>query len=345
MAGSELWPLELRSYVVRRLPAMAQVHTSNPLSDQPLVTGHHNTAALTAAQRTALEVALAASRGHVDGDALHCPDSERAIMVDPEPIGRPDVSWYSPFMETIQPQANTPPVQQQSAVLSRGQEMVLFRQYNYARLRSDQLRNKHNHRALTPRQARELIRWHSIALARREQIAEYNLPLVLAMAKRTRPRNQEYGDLIAEGNMALLRAIDKFDVDRGFKFSTYACQAILKSFSRWGMKQSRYRDRFPARFDPTMERSEWPGTQHSIDHREWADEVRHLVINNRAHLSSLEQQVLHHRFGIGKVQPGCPNGGPMTLVQVGQTVGLTKERVRQVQKRAILKLRDAVSVN
>jgi RNA polymerase sigma factor (sigma-70 family) len=165
------------------------------------------------------------------------------------------------------------------------------------------------------------------------------------MAKRRRPRHGDYGDLIAEGNMALLRAIDKFDVDRGFKFSTYACQAIFKSFSRWGMKQSRYRDRFPARFDPTMERSDWPGSQRTADRRECADEVRHLVLDNTAHLSDLEQQVLHHRFGIGKVQPGCPDGGPMTLVQVGRTVGLTKERVRQVQNKALLKLRDAVSMN
>lgn len=324
---------------------MAQVPTSNKFTDQPLVTGHHNTAALTSAQLAALEVALAAPSGHVDGDALHCPDSERTIMVAPEPIDRPNVSWYSPFMETVQPQANMPSVQQQSTVLSRGQEAVLFHQYNYARLRADQLRDKHNYRSLTPRQARELIRWHGIALARREQISECNLPLVLAMAKRTRPRNVDYGDLIAEGNMALLRAIDKFDVDRGFKFSTYACQAIFKSFSRWGMKQSRYRDRFPARFDPTMERSDWPGSQHTADRRECVDEVRHLVLDNTAHLSDLEQQVLHHRFGIGKVQPGCPDGGPMTLVQVGRTVGLTKERVRQVQNKALLKLRDAVSMN
>jgi len=324
---------------------MAHVRTTQQSPQQALVTGHYKTAPLSAREQRDLKIAFEAPRGHVDGDALHCPDAEYTIMVAPEPIDRPDVSWYSPFMETVQPLANVPTTQQQSVVLTRAQEAVIFRQYNYARLRGGQLRDKHERRALTPRQARALIRWHSIALARREQIAECNLPLVLAMAKRTRPRHADCGDLIAEGNMALLRAIDKFDVDRGFKFSTYACQAILKSFSRWGMKQSRYRDRFSARFDPTMERSDWPESQRSVDRRESVDEVRHMVLDNTAHLTDLEQQVLHHRFGIGKVQPGCPDGGPMTLVQVGRTVGLTKERVRQVQNRALLKLRDAVSVN
>jgi DNA-directed RNA polymerase sigma subunit (sigma70/sigma32) len=94
-----------------------------------------------------------------------------------------------------------------------------------------------------------------------------------------------------------------------------------------------------------MERSDWPDGRRIMERRESADEVLHMVLHNTAQLSDVEQQVLHHRFGIGKVQPGCPDGGPMTLVQVGQTVGLTKERVRQVQNRALLKLRDAVSVN
>jgi RNA polymerase primary sigma factor len=323
---------------------MAHTHETQSLADQPLVTGHHSTAALSLGELKRLRIALAATPGYVDNDALHCPDAEVSIMIEPEAIERPDVSWYSPFMETVQPQANMPSPQQ-SAVLSREQEAVLFHQYNYARLRADQLREKHSRIALTARQSRALIRWHGIALSRREQLAESNLPLVLAMAKRSHPRSGDYGDLIAEGNMALLRAIDKFDVDRGFKFSTYACQAILKSFSRWGMKQTRYRDRFPARFDPSMERSDWPAGRAVTEARESADEVRHVVLHNTAHLSDVEQQVLHHRFGIGKAQPGCPDGGPMTLVQVGRTIGLTKERVRKVQNKALLKLRDVVLVN
>ena len=61
--------------------------------------------------------------------------------------------------------------------------------------------------------------------------------------------------------MALLRAVDKFDAGRGYKFSTYACRAILKAFSRQGMKLSKYRQRFPTDFDPKLEKSELPGDQ------------------------------------------------------------------------------------
>merc|ERR1711879_833309 len=99
--------------------------------------------------------------------------------------------------------------------------------------------------------------WYRKSERIREQIAETNLALVLAMAKRTRMSEVDFSDLVSEGNMALLRAVDKFDVGRGFKFSTYACRAILKAFSRSGMKHTRYRQMFPADFDPKMERSDY----------------------------------------------------------------------------------------
>ena len=75
------------------------------------------------------------------------------------------------------------------------------------------------------------------------------------MAKRTRMGDVDFGELVSEGNMALLRAVEKFDIGRGFKFSTYACRAILKAFSRIAMKTNRYRQAFPTEFDPTMEKS------------------------------------------------------------------------------------------
>ncbi|MEZ6241833.1 MAG: sigma factor [Phycisphaerales bacterium] len=77
------------------------------------------------------------------------------------------------------------------------------------------------------------------------------------MAKRTRMSEVDFADLVSEGNMALLRAVDKFDAGRGFKFSTYACRAILKAFSRQGMKLSKYRQRFPTDFDPKLEESDY----------------------------------------------------------------------------------------
>src|SRR5690606_16387077 len=100
---------------------------------------------------------------------------------------------------------------------------------------------------------RALATWAGRAAAARGRIVESNLPLVLAMARRAAPAGIDYSDLISEGNFALLRSVDKFDCSRGFKFSTYACRAILKSFSRVMMRNSRYRSRFPVEFDPSLE--------------------------------------------------------------------------------------------
>ena len=67
----------------------------------------------------------------------------------------------------------------------------------------------------TAEQADQLLHWHRKAERIREQIAETNLALVLAMAKRTRMSEVDFADLVSEGNMALLRAVDKFDAGRG----------------------------------------------------------------------------------------------------------------------------------
>jgi DNA-directed RNA polymerase specialized sigma subunit len=57
------------------------------------------------------------------------------------------------------------------------------------------------------------------------------------MAKRTRLGDVDFAEIVSEGNMALMRAVDKFNVDKGFKFSTYACRAILKA-TRPGSRSS-----------------------------------------------------------------------------------------------------------
>jgi RNA polymerase sigma factor (sigma-70 family) len=321
-------------------------HTSQASpTGQPLVSSQQRTTALSRRETDRLLYALQAPTAWIDSDALHCPDAEKKLMHAPEPIRRANVSWYSPYMETVERRSEGKLKVHDPVLLTREQEGVIFHQYNYTRLRAGQLRQKHAHRPLTSRQARELIRWHRREVELREQIAEINLPLVLAMASRVKYTDAEYGDLVAEGNMALLRSIDNFDVDRGFKFSTYACRAILTAFSRWGMKQSRYRKRLGGRLDPLMDHTDWPRARRDQDAIDDAAQVRHMVLQNTIDLSDVEQNVLHHRFGLGKESPGQPDGGPMTLAQVGKTIGLTKERVRQIQNRALTKLRDAVWVN
>jgi RNA polymerase primary sigma factor len=168
-------------------------------------------------------------------------------------------------------------------------------------------------RTPTPEQADEVLRWYRKAERIREQIAETNLALVLAMAKRTRMSEVDFADLVSEGNMALLRAVDKFDAGRGFKFSTYACRAILKAFSRQGMKLSKYRQRFPTDFDPKLEKSNHLETKRGDFESDTADEVKRIVLENAADLTDVERTVIEHRFGL---EPGRLEK-PMTLEQVG----------------------------
>lgn len=225
-----------------------------------------------------------------------------------------------------------------SSTLSTPEEQRLFLRLNYARFRMIRLLTPFNGKRLTMKATKELLFWHAQAMTARCEIVQANVPLVLAMAKRTRLGSVDYAELISEGNMALLRSVDKFDCGRGFKFSTYACRAILKSFSRVAMRSNRYRGRFPAEFDPTLERSDHLDQLRVEAEENCVDELRGILARNTADLNEVEAKVLQARFALGQIE-GAVEQGPKTLEQVGMLIGVTKERVRQIQNRALQKLR------
>ena len=268
-------------------------------------------------------------------------------------ITRPDVTWYRPLMDdfiSTRSRGARPPKAQSSVLLTGAQERVLFMKYNFARFSISEIQKKAASRALTLPEAREVLGWHAIAKRYREQLAETNLALVLAMAKRVRLSEVDFADLIGEGNMALMRSVDKFDCGRGFKFSTYACRAILKAFSRHGIKVTTQRKRFGAEYDPALEKSNHLETVRATHERECADEVRHIVVANKADLSDIEIKVISHRFGLDvslALDQGTSSvpAEPLTLEQVGQVIGVTKERVRQIQNKALEKIRSALQAN
>ena len=138
--------------------------------------------------------------------------------------------------------------------------------------------------------------------------------------------------------MALLRAVDGFDCSRGFQFSTYACRAILKSFARLAGKNNKYRMRFPAEFDPEREKSDWSETQRQENAEYCTEELVKILRTNSVCLSEVELAVIKGRFAFG------PDAKRKTLMQMGEVLGLTKERVRQIQKKAVHKLREALEV-
>jgi len=297
---------------------------------------------LTAYEERLLKVLLAEPIDYIDSEEFYRADAEKRIYDDAPPIEKPDVTWYRPLMDDLGPgrdrgvrgKGKNPG----TVLLTGAQERVLFLQYNYARHRMREIQKLIGETEPSLEQARTLLNWHRIAKGYREQIAETNLALVLAMAKRTRMSEVDFADLVSEGNMALLRSVDKFDCGRGFKFSTYACRAILKAFSRQGMKLSKYRQRFPTDFDPALEKSNHLETVRTLHEKECAEEVKHIVLNNDADLTDVERTVIHHRFGLELKD----NQLPLTLEQVGQIIGVTKERVRQIQNKALEKIRLAL---
>ena len=218
--------------------------------------------------------------------------------------------------------------------LSGADEKRLFLRYNYARYRLEDLANKQSRRSTIPR-ALKMVEWHERVQRVREELVDANMSLVLAMAKRTRISNVDFPELVSEGSMALLRAIDKFDVSRGFKFSTYACRAILKGFNRMATKSGRYISRFGVSYDPALEQSDYDVHKHDIQQANAVDDLRDVITANRAELCELERTIVIERFGLGGAKA-------KTLAQVGALVGLSNERVRQVQKKALAKIREAM---
>jgi len=234
------------------------------------------------------------------------------------------------------------PSEDQGSTLSTTDEILLFQRFNFTRMRMAQIMKQYRGKRMPGEALYELLAWTHRSMAARAQIVQANLPLVLAMAKRTRLSGLDFNELISEGNLALLRSVDKFDCSRGFKFSTYACRAILKSFSRVAMRTSRYRGRFPAEFDPTLEKSDYADQKRDDVEAGCVDGIRDILANNRASLNDVEQTVLSERFALNS--DVVPAKGK-TLEEVGEIIGVTKERVRQIQNKALAKIRAILEDN
>jgi RNA polymerase sigma factor (sigma-70 family) len=225
-----------------------------------------------------------------------------------------------------------------TTVLNSTQERNLFYQFNYGRYRVLRLLRAHRGRRLGKRATGELLRWDRFAMESRAAIVRANTSLVGAMASRYPSRGVESGELISEGNLVLLRCVDKFDCSRGFKFSTYVCRAILESFWRVTRSAVRYRHHHQTGvFAPGSDADRMDRLREGVQLEE-LDELRQILDQNTADLSAVEQRVLDARFSL-RLLGASTAVQPRTLDQVGIMLGVSKEWARQLQNQAIRKLR------
>ncbi|MCY3005864.1 MAG: sigma-70 family RNA polymerase sigma factor [Planctomycetota bacterium] len=171
----------------------------------------------------------------------------------------------------------------------------------------------------------------------RDRLVKSNMRLVISIVKKFVNTHNAFDDLLSDGIVALMRAVDKFDVGLGFRFSTYATQVVRRNSYRRVMENQTERQRITLSVHDS-------GVDISDEHRAAGmSEVRWEAL--RARLSTMlgkldrrEKLIVRARFSLGghrRVQ---------TLQKLADRLGVSKERIRQLEKRALDKLRDMADV-
>jgi RNA polymerase sigma factor (sigma-70 family) len=169
----------------------------------------------------------------------------------------------------------------------------------------------------------------------KELLIRCNMRLVTSIAKRHSGQAENFFELLSDGNISLMRAVEKFDYSRGNKFSTYASWAIMKNFARSIPDEKNRRERFVTGNEDLFDAAEDKRTdeQEVIAAAEQASAKVNRLLE---HLEPREREIIRMRSGLDNGNDG------MTLEKIGEKLGITKERVRQLNVRAMKKLRSIV---
>jgi RNA polymerase sigma factor (sigma-70 family) len=218
-------------------------------------------------------------------------------------------------------------------LLNKEQEQHQFRKMNFLKHKASQMRGRLDPAHARIQDLKQIEELQAEAQAVKDQLINCNMRLVVAIAKRHASQTDNFFELLSDGNMSLIRAVEKFDYSRGNKFSTYASWAIMKNFARSIPEEKRHRERYVTGHEELFEVS----PDNRSDEQECVSSVeqtKHRVNRLLEYLDPRERQIIRMRAGLDNYSEG------MTLEQIGQQLGITKERVRQLNVRIMAKLRN-----
>jgi RNA polymerase sigma factor (sigma-70 family) len=316
----------------------SRLRPSTDRPSRPRVTGVDATA-VTPADRRERRAALAARRKDFFArpiDYIPCrqflrADAERLATVPPSDAAVPlhQVGRESPSGDGLTPYLAS---LYETRLLTKDEEQFYFRRMNWLRFRAATTRGRLDRRRATLRQIEQVEGWLTEAETVKAILITSNLRLVVSIAKKFIDSSWSFDELVSEGNVALMRAVEKFNFALGNRFSTYATYAIQRHFYRLSHRGRQQRKRFVTDDEALRSRAanEPDGRYRSS---EQIDTLKSLFAGFLSELEPRERRIVVARFGFdGK--------SPRTFRELGSQMGVCKERIRQIQSRAMEKIKE-----
>lgn len=219
----------------------------------------------------------------------------------------------------------------EAPLLTPEQERMLFQRMNFLLYQASLHRQLLNPDRPSRKRLQLIDRLVALAEWHRDRIVEANLRLVFSVVKKFVNENNAFDELLSDGIIALIRAVEKFDFDRGFRFSTYATQVLRRNSYRTVVTNQQDRQKVAGGLqDMDMEISDEEKSS-AISEQRW-HELRSRLSIMLDDLDRREKLIIRARFALGSHRK------VHTLQSLADRLGISKERVRQLERRAMEKL-------